>query len=143
MSIKANGSQIAILFLLIGVAFVAAGVVGWKVSSAKESHCDATAIATVVDMIEGETEDGYVYYPVLQYMVNGQEYKGRYSIGSYPPAFEIGGKTRIMYNSEDPWEFIVKGDSTPIILVIVFSILGVAMVLVGVTVLILVKSRRI
>jgi len=74
-----------------------------------------------------------VHYPIIRYEVNGQWYEHRSSSGRGSKPYEIGTLIRIMYDPEDPNNFIIYGDNTSYILGIVFMAIGVGVAYLALT----------
>lgn len=67
--------------------------------------------ARVIELSEGSTTDSkgrhsVVYHPVFKYVLFGKNYTQRSSVGTNPPTFNIGEKTHLYIDPEDPSSFI-------------------------------------
>jgi len=59
--------------------------------------------ATVVDVEERKSDDGTRYYPVFSFVdEGGNEHKIYSTMGSYPPAYELGETVLIFYDPQNP-----------------------------------------
>ena len=91
-------------------------------------NCTIQTDATVVDMKQelSSDDDGtsYVYYPIIEYMVDEDIVRVVMSSGSSRPAYDIDEKITILYNPNKVKEFIVEGDKTSNIFSIIFMVIG-------------------
>ena len=117
------------LALIVGIVFVGVGVFMYYKNDYLVKNCTVEAEAIVVDMEEeidsSEENISYLYYPIIEYMVNDNVVKVKMSSGSSVPAYRINDKLTILYNPNKKEEFIVKGDKTSNFISIVFIGLGV------------------
>ena len=117
------------MVLIIGIIFLAAGIFLFYRSVSLTKKCTKETTATVVDMKQEFDTDGdsadYMYYPILEYVVDGKTIRVTMSNGSSTPAYNINQKITVLYNPSKPKEFIVKGDKSSNVIGIIFMTLGV------------------
>ncbi|MFT3890001.1 MAG: DUF3592 domain-containing protein [Anaerolineales bacterium] len=63
-----------------------------------------TTTGRVVRLEESSDSDGgcCVYSPVIEFEANGQTYSFESSNASYPPAYDVGEKVKVIYHPNDP-----------------------------------------
>ena len=112
-----------ILFLLV---FIGIGIFVISKGNHLRKACTVEAIAKVVEIrTTTSAEDGDSYYPVLEYNANGQIMREESSIGSSNQEYQINDNVDILYNPENPKEFLIKGEFDIRILGIIFVVLGI------------------
>jgi hypothetical protein len=67
--------------------------------------------AVVVNLVYSRSSDSSVYYPVFEYIVNGEIIQTKYNVGSNPPSYERGEQVVLYYNPNDVKSILV--DSGP------------------------------
>lgn len=126
MSFEVRGPWVIVLLLCMGILFMGVSIFSYRNEEAKKDRCTERAIATVVDYVDGYTEEGsIVYYPVFEFYADGHTYTVQHNTGTNPPRFRYDEQVRINYNAENPWEFVVPGDNFAFIICLVFFIIGV------------------
>ncbi len=112
-----------ILFLLV---FIGIGIFVISKGNHLRKACTVEAIAKVVEIrTTTSAEDGDSYYPVLEYNANGQIMREESSIGSSNQKYQINDNVDILYNPENPKEFLIKGEFDIRILGIIFVVMGI------------------
>lgn len=103
--------------------------------------CTASASAVVIDIQEQiERTDGRIsklYYPILEYWIDGKQVINRSSVGSYPCKYEMGQEVNIQYNPNKVKEIIMKEDDGLRVIAKVFGIIASILGVVGVIVLVI------
>jgi hypothetical protein len=122
--------------ILVGIIFLGVGIFMYFQNARLAKVCTEEATATVVDMKEEmETDEDvvrYIYYPIIEYKVNGKIVKSTMSSGSTTPSYSINDTLTILYNPNKNTEFIIKGDKTSNIFSFVMIGLGVCVTCAGV-----------
>jgi hypothetical protein len=125
------GNLISLLLLNLFVVAMAAGAAwfGWRGYTLSSNG--ETTMAHVVSLTESDDGEGgcCVYSPVFEYTVNGRGYSFESMNASYPPAYQVGDETEIIYNVDDPSDAAVNSFSE---LWLVATLLGAATVVVAV-----------
>jgi len=117
------------LALIIGILFIAIGIFMYIKNDNLVKNCTVETQATVEDMKQEFSSDsdttGYIYYPIIEYKVGENTVRVTMDKGSSTPQYNIGEKITILYNPNNTKEYIVKGEKTSSIFIIVFMALGV------------------
>ena len=130
MNRKKNLIFISSPFLLVGIIFIIFGIVTMNQVNDLKRRCTEETIGTVVEVIcesdYSSTEDSYTYtyYPVIEYQVGERTISQKSRSGQYPPKYKVGEQVEIYYNPDNAEEYIIKGDSTPHSLGLVFVVIG-------------------
>lgn len=116
--------------IIIGVIFLTVGGFLYIKNDNLTKNCTEETEATVVDMKRDLNTDSdgvtdYMYYPIIEYIANGNTVRVTMDSGSSTPAYNIDEKITILYNPNKQKEFIVKGDKSSNIMSIVLIVLGV------------------
>lgn len=119
------------IFLLVGIVFVIAGIIAIKQGDSLKARCTEETTGTVVGVIcerdSGTTDfadSSYTYYPVIEYQAGERTISQKSRSGQTPPKYKVGDKVTVYYNPNNVEEYIIKGDSTPQYLGIVFIVIG-------------------
>ena len=137
MNSKKESILPCMLFLLVGIIFVAAGILVMKQGDNLKKRCTEETIGTVVEVVcetsysETENQYSYTYYPVIEYQVGDRTISQISRAGQNPPKYQVGQQVEIYYNPNDVEEYIIKGDSTPQFFGIGFIVLGSIAVAIG------------
>ena len=136
--VERSDSMKRFMVAIVGVIFLGVGIFMYIQNKNLVKNCTEKAEATVVDMKEEFSSDSdmgsYLYYPIIEYNVKGQNVRVTMSSGSNVPAYSINDKIAILYNPNKVEEFIVDGDKMSGIISIVFIALGVIVTGYGVVV---------
>jgi len=84
------------------------------------------ADAVVVTTLMASTEEGYTYRPVFRYTVAGTVYETQYTTGDIKPKYPNGTVVRIYCHKDKPNRILVPKDKTRTIIMLIFSIIGLA-----------------
>ena len=102
----------AVVFFIIGAVLLTFMICVVHSLRAKYTRCTYDAPAVVIDNIKEyhSTDDGTeeVYYPVFRYEYNSKTYEEKSTMGSSPAEFNIGSRTTIHLNPNDPKEFYTR-----------------------------------
>ena len=123
--------------LIVGLVLIIAGALIYLKNNHLTKVCTVEADAIVVDMKEEMTTDDnegtrYMYYPIIEFDVNGNKVKATMQNGSNTPPYSINTKLTILYNPSNTDEFLVKGETNPQIFSIVFMALGCIITICGI-----------
>lgn len=126
--------------LVLGVILIGVGAFFYFRNSELARVCTEPSTATVVNMREDfVSTDGegirYVYYPVVQYTAGDQTITEELGTSSNPPAYNINDTIEILYNPDKLNEFMVAGENSYII-TIIMGALGAVFLVAGIYVLV-------
>ena len=127
-----------VLPFIMGIVFIAVGVFSFINQNRLNNVCTEQVVGTVVEIIQESSYDSesnttsYTYYPVVEYTAGSERVTERGSVGSNPSKYKVGDNVDILYNPSNISEFIISGDSTSMILSIVFAVAGVVLLIAGV-----------
>src|SRR5262249_422479 len=99
----ANALGRGCLFPLIGGALLLGAAIGCLHSAVRWWGAERTE-GTVVALEGRSSEDGVAYYPVVEYHVGGQRFRGKGSFGFDPPRFRVGERVGVLYRADQPGE---------------------------------------
>ena len=127
--------------ILVGIVFVGLGVYLLVSGNDMAKRCTAETTGKVVEVIEEVEEnhdaDGYsvthTYYPVIEFKAGEETVNKKYSSGTgNRNKYSVGENIDILYDSNKPTDFLIKGDKTSNILGIVFIVAGLVVAVIGV-----------
>lgn len=131
---------IGLMFFLIGMAFVVAGLLTWR-ANVEFFETALPTDATIVDIQTYRDSDDDVSHSVfVDYTVDGVEYEYR-ELGMYSSSMYIGKTVEIYYDPQDPGDIKSKTGST-LIAVIFVAIGGIFAVIGGVILGVQIKAKR-
>ena len=92
-----------------------------------------SANAEVVGFHESRSSDGgLTYYPILDFVTaDGQNLQVRASVGTVPPAYEVGERVEILYDPAKPETFVINTQPGRLGLALVFFGFGMLWLLIG------------
>jgi len=137
-----SGHKGFILIAIFGIILIVAGVIYQIVTDRKFAEwprTDAKVVAYAREIgSDVDSVDGWVYYEIFEYTVDGKVYKVRSrSHSSVPPI--LGVSDKIAYNPKNPRDFIEVNEGIPV--EIFLYIIGGLLTCAGV-VLFLISSRK-
>ncbi len=117
------------LFLLIGVVFILVGLMIFRVYKHKKEVCTSLTDAIVVDMhinisTDSDGTHSKTYAPVLEYNVSGYSYRNFEGTHSGTFEYEIGQHIELLYNPDNPDEFIIDNDNSSKTMAVIFICVG-------------------
>ncbi len=137
---------IALVFMLVGVIFLAVGI-GFAIHQTQlKNRCTHEVNAVVSDVLSKEerheNDDGHVSYstvytPVYSYNVDGQFYTTHSNTYSSNSSYRRGQTIQIFCDPNDPETFYAPNDTTNTILTVVFSGLGGLFTIIAIVLIIL------
>ena len=131
---------------LVGIIFFTIGIVILKRQKNKIVNCTAKTYGKVIDIVRrtSHSNDGYSYswHPVFEYEIGGLQYIKESSYGSTQPKFAVGQDIEIYYNPQDHHEFYVAGDTLPRTLGIIFTCVGIVLIIVALLVAVLMMHLK-
>lgn len=115
--------------IIFGIVFIGVAVFLYYKDIDLTKKCTEEVKATVIELEEEYDSDqegatSYIYYPVVEYEVNGKVVKARMNKGSNPPEYNVNDKVTILYNPNKTDQFIVKGDNSNNLFMFIFGIAG-------------------
>ncbi len=117
----------AFVFILVGsiFAFLVPGII-----TAKQERCTMEVSAVVVDLKETDGDNGTLYSPVYEIVLDGKtETRSNNTYSSIYP--EIGEETTIFLNPDNTQEYYAP-DGALDILVTVFRVIGIVLLVIAV-----------
>ena len=115
---------VGLVFLIIGVAFGGAEI-------SKRSSCSAQTVAVVSDIVS-QSDDDDSYAPVLKFRdADGNVCEQTRSIYTNPCKYEVGDEVEIAFNPENPAKFYIIGSYAELIFALIFSGVGLVVLLIG------------
>lgn len=131
------------VFCGLGLVFslVALGIKGSLKNKLK--NCTSQTSGTIIDLkrhSSGSSGNHQTsYHPVIQFVTeNGKTIVKESSFGGSKTRYQIGQNIKLFYNPDNPDEFYMPDDNIPKILTLVFSLVGIGMILLGVIISVLV-----
>ena len=124
------------LGIIVGVIFLGLGIFMYIKNDHLVKNCTVETEAIVVDMKEDISSDNdttsFMYYPIIEYQVNGNTIRSVMDKGSSIPTYNVNDKIIILYNPNNTKEYLVKGDSSSNVFSIIFIVLGVGVTGLGI-----------
>lgn len=125
---------VSILFWVISVIFLVVAKNSTNSLQEKKEKCVSETTATIIEIKKEEmrTSDGYSYtwYPVYEYIVDGQQMTIKSNIGNGETHFEKGQQVTLYYNPYNPEEIYVPEENAESLMVF-FKIMGIAFLIAG------------
>lgn len=125
---------VSILFWVISVIFLVIAKNSTNSLQEKKEKCVSETTATIIEIKKEEmrTSDGYSYtwYPVYEYIVDGQQMTIKSNIGNGETHFEKGQQVTLYYNPYNPEEIYVPEENAESLMVF-FKIMGIAFLIAG------------
>ena len=114
---------------LIGILFIAVGAFLFVRNNDLVKKCTEETEATVIGMdqelsTDSDNNNTYMFYPILEYKVDGEIVQSKMIDGSNTPDYKLGDKITILFNPKKTSEFIIKGDISSSIMSYVFMGIG-------------------
>ena len=124
------------IFCGLGLIFLLVAIVIASSQKNKMKVCTSKAIGTIIDVKQrtsiSHEHSSSNYYPVIQYVTaDGRTIVKESSFGGSKSTYKTGQEMRLLYNPSNPDEFYMPDDKIPKILKLVFSLVGVGMLLIG------------
>lgn len=109
MAPQAPSLGIALLFNIIGLAVFGGGI--WSFADTREFLALAKETpGTVVELIASTDDDGTSYYPVVSFQdTSGTQQRVQTSMGSNPPAHDVGESVTVLFDPAKPQKMRIKG----------------------------------
>lgn len=125
------------VFSLVGLVFTIVGICVYQNHTHKVEVCTYEVAGSVIDLeakrsTNSDGDSTTAYYPVFRYEVGDLTYVKESNSGSSNPRYHIGESVVMLLNPNNYDEYLVKGDSSPIIFCLIFGGLGVVSLLIGV-----------
>ena len=136
-----------LLVILFGILSIGVGAFLFISSMSLAKRCTVEATGKVVEIIEEKEENRdaedagaivsntytYTYYPVIEYQAGTETVKEKSTTGyGQKDKFTVGQTIDILYNPNEPTEYIIKGEKTANIVGIGFMAVGVIIIMIGI-----------
>ncbi|MBR2176074.1 MAG: DUF3592 domain-containing protein [Clostridia bacterium] len=125
------------IWCLVGMIFLIIGLAMLNYRKRKERICTSKTYGTVRDLVQHRSHSssgGYSssWHPVFEYHIGELTFIKESSYGSSRPKYAIGQNVEICYNPENYHEYYIAGDTLPRTLAVIFTIVGLAAILIAV-----------
>ena len=134
-----------IFVILFGILAIGVGIFLLVSGNNKAKRCTSEAVGTVNEIIEEKEEttdeDGaivsdtytYTYFPVIEYKAGDKTVNKRSETGyGSKDKYKVGDNIDILYDPNNPEEYIIKNDKSSNIIGIVFIAAGVIVTGIGI-----------
>lgn len=131
------------IFAVLGIVFLAIGLVMNHVLQRRRTRASAVTTATVVEIIKRRNRSNGCsstsYCPVYEYYANGVTHRACSRVGSTPCAFRVGEQMELHFDPDNPAKIYIEKEARLMRLIIVifcaigglFTVLGLGMLLLG------------
>lgn len=134
------------IFLLVGIGFLSGAYFSYSSTASFISTALSTTGVVVENRFERSTSSkssSGVYYGYIKFnTAEGSSVTFRTSVGTNPPAFEVGESTKVYYDPKDPQSAQVNTFFQLWFLPILLGFIGFIFTIIPVTILCLKSSRR-
>ena len=121
-----------IFIILLGIILVGIGYHLTKQNDTIKDRCTEKTTGRVAEVSEEKKKNGDVlYYPIIEYTVNGMTHKQRTKTSENPLIHSVGQYVEINYNPKNVTEIRIATESNSRVIAIVFIIIGGMLVLIG------------
>lgn len=110
--------------LIIGSLFVTMGLLIILKYNKKVSKCTCKTSATIVDIKRKSSNGSFIYFPVFEYVIDGESYTITSNCGSRPFRHNVGDSVELKYDPNDPNVYIALGYDTNKFIGICFMVGG-------------------
>ena len=109
------------IFLILSGIFMLIVIVLLSVDTylRRTRNCRTTA-RVLCNRVLRRNSRSRMYYPVLGYYANGQDYTEESCVGTNPPRFKEGQTITIYYNTDKPYKLRIPGHLLQIIAICLF-----------------------
>lgn len=118
------------IFSLFGVLFGGIGLIAF-LSTRNFLKTSISRDGTVIELNLYEDFDSSVYYPVVTFKFEGEEYQFQGDSGSDPPSYHEGEKVRVSFQAEHPNEAKINSFFSLWMLPLIFGLFGVLFFSIG------------
>lgn len=119
---------------LVGVIFLAVGLGLRAAFRRREERMRARAAGTVVEVVRRMGNDSAAFYPIVEFEADGRKISLESSDGGGRKRFYEGQSVEVLYDPDDPSQFMLEGFNALAIVGKVFLIIGLACIAIGVIV---------
>ena len=122
-------------FFVVGLVFLSVAVRLFVRQKQKKERCNMETMGTVIQIrsitsfTNGDDVVTDMWHPVFAYDAQGERIQKVSPYGSTRKKYQIGQKVQIRYNPDRPEEFFIIGQSTADLLITIFSIIGLALLI--------------
>ena len=125
------------IWALVGVAFFIIGMVMLNNRKKKEINCTSKTYGKVTDIVRHQSYDidgGYnsSWHPVFEYNIGELKFIKESPYGKSQSKYAIGQDVEVYYNPEDYNEYYIAGDALPKTLATIFTIVGIAAIIIAI-----------
>lgn len=130
-----------LICVIWGIVLLAFGVISIIKELKRSARCTEHTPGYVVDVIKDQriNDDGnktkrYSYTPVFEYMIDGKTFRSQSNVSTGDKyEYKIGDSVNILYNPQQPDEFLIKGKSkkSGIGFGVVLTLLGILIIALG------------
>ena len=122
------------VWCLVGVVFLAVGLAFRAAFRRREERMRARAAGTVVEVVRRMSSDSAAFYPIVEFEADGRKISLESSDGGGRKRFYEGQSVEVLYDPDDPSQFMLEGFNALAIVGKVFLIIGLACIAIGVIV---------
>lgn len=125
------------IWTLIGVVFLIIGIVMLKNAKKKRINCTSQTYGKVTDIVRRVSQDSdgsssVSWHPVFEYNIGELKYVQESIYGAPRSKYARGQNVEIYYNPENYNKYYVAGDSHPRKLATIFTIVGIAAIIIAI-----------
>ena len=125
------------IWALVGVAFFIIGMVMLNNRKKKEINFTSKTYGKVTDIVRHQSYDrdgGYnsSWHPVFEYNIGELKFIKESPYGKSQSKYAIGQDVEVYYNPEDYNEYYIAGDALPKTLATIFTIVGIAAIIIAI-----------
>lgn len=96
------------MFTLMGALFVVIGLITKKVLTCRQKKASASTIATVVEIVMRNSDNGANCYPIFEFYANGETHQVCSHIAISPCPFREGERVELCYDPDNPSKIYVE-----------------------------------
>lgn len=125
------------VWALIGLVFFIIGIVMIMNRKKKEINCTLKTYGKVIDIVRRQSHDsdgGYSssWHPVFEYSVGELKFIKESPYGSSQSKYAIGQDVEVYYNPGNHHEYYIVGETLPKTLATIFTIVGIAAIVIAI-----------
>ena len=119
------------VWCLVGAIFLAVGFGLRAAFRRREERMRARATGTVTEVVRRASNDSATFYPIVEFEADGRRISLESSDGGGRKRFYEGQSVEVLYDPDDPSQFMLDGFSTQALVGKIFLIIGLVSVAVG------------
>lgn len=122
------------LFGLVGIIFFIIGIFLIINRKKKEKNCTLKTYGKIIDIVKVRYNDvgkgySYMWHPVFEYNIGNQKLIKQSAYGRTECKYAVGQNVEIYFNPENYNEYYVAGENIPITLGIIFTCVGIVVLI--------------